>query len=394
MRDIATRISYAKEIHSSKSLQALLQRHLTYCSFEIAEYLISQDQRFFNALVVGTYGGNPKWNELAIKETIISRKIASPYLDGSLGILTLKGTEKLFAIDGQHRIAGIKQALKRNPDIGDEEVCVIFVASVTQEHRDDDPAGFERTRRLFTTLNRYAKPVSKKDIIALDEDDVVAIITRRLVEEYPLFQDKVSLKQTKSVPVADKQSLTTIVTLYDVLDVYLRTGVRGWNKFKRFRPSEEKVAELYQKTIDLWEVMIDHSPPLGELRDSDPIEKLAGTYRHNEGGHLLFRPIGLLLCIKAIRTLTDSGDSLAEAVRRVSQAPMEISNQPWAGLLWDAINLRMITATENQKAALKLLFHAIGGDLSLMRTNAERLRHELAGILNVDEAEVELPHYV
>ena len=91
MRDIATRISYAKEIHSSKSLQALLQRHLTDCSFEIAEYLISQDQRFFNALVVGTYGGNPKWNELAIKETIISRKIAYPYLDGSLGILTLTG---------------------------------------------------------------------------------------------------------------------------------------------------------------------------------------------------------------------------------------------------------------------------------------------------------------
>jgi hypothetical protein len=28
-----------------------------------------------------------------------------------------------------------------------------------------------------------------------------------------------------------------------------------------------------------------------------------------------------------------------------------------------------------------------------MRTDAESLRHELAGILNMDVAEVELPHY-
>ena len=48
----------------------------------------------------------------------------------------------------------------------------------------------ERTRRLFTTLNRYAKPVKKSEIIALDEDDIIAIITRELVEKYPLFREK------------------------------------------------------------------------------------------------------------------------------------------------------------------------------------------------------------
>ena len=393
MEDAAARISIAKEIHSSKSLQDLLQRQLTNRSLEISTYLLSQSQRFFNALVVGTYGGDPEWTELAIKDTLLSEEMAYSYLDGSLGILTLSGTEKLFAIDGQHRVAGIRQALRRNGALGDEEVCVIFVPGVSQDHREDDPAGFERTRRLFTTLNRYAKPTSKKDIIALDEDDVVAIITRKLVEEYPLFQDKVSLKQTKSIPVADKTSLTTIVTLYDALDIYLQKSARGWKKFKRLRPPEDEISRFYGETTDLWDVLTPNFQPLIELRDSVPAEKVAGKYRHNQGGNLLFRPIGLLICVRTIKILVDSGITLAEAVQRVSAVPMEIANSPWAGLLWDTTNLRMITATENQTAAQKLLFHAAGGDLTIMKTNAEKLRKELAGFLNVPEENVALPKY-
>ena len=98
------------------------------------------------------------------------------------GVLRLDGTQTLFAIDGQHRVEGIKQALEDNSELGREEVSVIFVA-----HRNDSD-GMERTRRLFTTLNRYAKPVSKSEIVALDEDDIVAITTRELVEKHPLFQ--------------------------------------------------------------------------------------------------------------------------------------------------------------------------------------------------------------
>ena len=50
-------------------------------------------------------------------------------------------------------------------DLGDDEVSVIFVS-----HRDD-AAGMRRTRALFTTLNKTAKPVNKSEIIALDESD-------------------------------------------------------------------------------------------------------------------------------------------------------------------------------------------------------------------------------
>ena len=130
MYDIAKRISVAEEIHSSKSLRDLLQRQLTDRSSEISKYLHSQRQRFFNAIVVGTYGGNPKWGELVISDKKLALKLPD-YIEGTLGVLTLDGSEKLFAIDGQHRVSGIRQAVKDDPSLLEEEVCVIFVSSIS-----------------------------------------------------------------------------------------------------------------------------------------------------------------------------------------------------------------------------------------------------------------------
>ncbi len=390
MEDIAERISIVEEIHSSKSLRDLLQRQLTDRSADISKYLLSQQQRFFNAIVVGTYGGNPKWGELAISDKDLIMELPD-YLEGTLGILTLEGTEKLFAIDGQHRVSGIRQAVENDPSLLEEEVCVIFVSSVSQEYRSKDPEGFQRTRRLFSTLNRYAKPVGKKEIIALDEDDAIAIITRWLVEENPLFQDKISLKQTKSLSVADNVSFTSILTLYDVLDIYLQE--KGWKYFKRFRPPEEKLNQLYKNSNDLWEILVKNFKCLKELQKSSSADKIAGKYRDRNGGHLLFRPIGLLILVKVLIHQIDSGLALADAVKKLSKVPMQISEDPWAGLLWDVKNRRMITAGENQKAAIKLLFYSVGGKLSEIKSSKEALIKELSGLLNKEEDEIELPRY-
>src|ERR1019366_4366533 len=108
-------------------------------------------------------------------------------------IIAFDGSEKLFAVDGQHRVVGIQRAVAAKEALGDEEVCVIFVG------HSNDRVGLQRTRRLFTTLNRYAKPVNKTEIIALDEDAAVAIVTRRLLESYRLLKDFTSIKRGKSI---------------------------------------------------------------------------------------------------------------------------------------------------------------------------------------------------
>jgi DNA sulfur modification protein DndB len=389
MRDIAKMITIAEQIHESRTLNELIQRRLTSRARPIRDYILTQPQRFFNSLVIGVYGGAPQWYDLAIRENQwLDPSSLPPYINESLGILVFDGTEKLFAIDGQHRVMGIKEAIEKDASRGNEEVSALFVA-----HKNDS-TGLERTRRLFTTLNRYAKPVSQKDIIALDEDDIVAITTRSLVENYPLFIDKISIAETRNIPPNDKQSLTSIEVLYDAMDSYLRDRSQGWAAFKRVRPSDRDIARYYQKATKFWDLLGEYFRPIAELKVSAPSANVAGKYRNNRGGHLLFRPVGLLVVVDVLQDLMRTTRNLRQVMNRISRAPMDLSKKPWAGLLWDTSNMRMITTPENQKVARRLLFYSVGGDLRQLRTTPSALEKEYAGILRLSVDEVDLPKYV
>lgn len=395
MGDIAKRIKYASELFTSKVLEETVQRKLTNRAGDISRYLTSQPQRFFNAIVVGTYGGDPKWYEIDIREFEASEDVLPDYVEGVFGILQLEHDAEIWAIDGQHRVAGIRQAVLDAPTLADEEVSVIFVAGVTSKHRMEDPVGFERTRRLFTTLNRHARPVSKSDIVILDENDTIAIITRRLVEEHPLFQEKVAIGQTKSIPTSDQQNFTTIEMLYDVMDVYLKDKkTSDWKFFKEMnRPEDDILATYHQRGVELWNTLIDQNPLIQDFSREEAQQGIAHQYRHGAGGNLLFRPIGLLVFIRALRMLLDSDQSLQVAMQHLHQVPQEISQPPWDNLLWDTTNARMLTAQENQRVAQRLLFYAVGGDLEQINTNIEKLQNEYAGILNKPVDEVTIRRY-
>lgn len=379
MRDIAERISIAQDIHSSSSLRELLQRKLTSRAGSIRDYLVSQPQRFFNALVVGTYGGDIGWTEIGLKWPE-ARPSNVGELKGALGILTLSGAEKLFAVDGQHRVAGIRLAIEDKRRLAQEEVAVIFVAAVTQQHRDDDPAGFERTRRLFTTLNRYAKPVNKADIIALDEDDVVAILTRDFVENHPLFREKVTAQYVNSIHPRDRTSFTTITAVYDALNAYLKRP-RGWKEFQKFRPQENVIEDFRRRAEELLESLCEVFPPLRHMAKAPVGEAISAEYRSPYGGHLLYRPVGFLMVVRCMRRLIDQGISLTEVLRRLARIPTDLAGQPWVNVIWDPTNKVMLAAGENQSVAERLLLYHLGGDLSGGKFTEEKLRERLAGIL-------------
>ncbi len=391
MRDIADRIKVAEEIHTNSSLNEFIQRRLSDRSDDIKNYLKNQSQRFFNTLVVGVYGGSPSWYEMSIGgNQFLSTEDIPSHIDGAVGILVLNGEEKLFAIDGQHRVVGIRKALTDGVNIEEEEVSAVFVS-----HKNDC-TGLERTRRLFTTLNRYAKPVSKYDAIALDEDDIIAVVTRQLLNEVSLFDGKkISTATSKSIPRNDVRSLTTIVSLYDTMDIFLKEGTNpSWKKFKQFRPPQQKINEYYQKAVSLWILMAENIPALRYVMQGSADSIDLSDYRHKDGGNLLFRPIGLELIVTVVRDLLNFGMSLEEAIKRISRIPMELNETPWKGLLWDEVNKRMLTQATNRNVGKKLLYHALGGNLALLKTTPEKLKQEWSGLLNRNISEVNLPNYM
>ncbi|MBY0358216.1 MAG: DGQHR domain-containing protein [Candidatus Obscuribacterales bacterium] len=373
MSDIADRVQPVADIHETQTLSDYIQRQLQEGHSDLIKgYLLSQQQRLFNALVIGVYGGSPEWCEVAVRRTDKSAKLddQETELAGVLGFLSLDGGEELFAIDGQHRVVGIQKALAEDRELGDEEIACLFVAhSKTQ-------IGTERTRRLFTVLNRHAKAVSTMELIALDDDDVIAIITRRLIDNYSLFQDKIYIKKTKNIPASDDSSVTSIVALYDALNDFFKEK-RNWNVFKRERPADDVIAKYYGRAVSVLDVLQKNMPALAEVAKSKTSAHAVKKYRTAQGGHLIFRPIGFQLILQSLKLLMEQGISLDDSVKRLSKVPWELSQEPWSGLLWNPVGKRMITAKENQKAALKVIAYGVGLDLKTLNSTKTALQTEL-----------------
>jgi DNA sulfur modification protein DndB len=382
MKEIAARVDFAEDIHDSKSLNDLLQRAVTSRSTSIVSYLLKQKQRFFNSIIIGVYGGAPKWFELTLKgNDKLSSKDLPAYLIGSVGYLLLNGQENLFAIDGQHRVSAIDDAVKADTQLEDEEVAVIFVSA------KQDQASRQRTRRLFSTLNRYAKPVGQRDIIALDEDDTTAIIVRKMINEYELFRGK-RINTTvlgKSIPKNDNHCITTIVSLYDMLNIILRDKPdKEWKEFLSIRPDEKIITKYYKRAATYW----DNLQMAFEVFHSLTKEEIEiDRWRHKAGGHLLFRPIGLQIVTEVVKLLTEGGLSQRAALRRIAKVDLTLSSSPWAGLLWEPRKKRMITRKENQAVARKLLYYMAKGLLSSIKTDKHALKEEYASAINWKDLE-------
>lgn len=380
MRDIAERVSLANEIHTHKELGDMIQRSVDKSTHaeSIKEYLLSQDQRLFNSLVIGVLGGAPDFYELKIGgSTTIQPQELPSYLEGALGVLEFTGGEKMFAIDGQHRVVGIKRAVDERPGLGDEEVVALFVG-----HKNT-PAGLERSRRLFSTLNRYAKPVSKSEIIALDEDDIVAILTRRLVEQNGFFSKFLLVKKGKGIQVSDKRFFTTIEALYDAIDILLRKDKtkNEWTRFKKLRPNDTQLDTGYRNVDSFWTEMIDSFVPLGELAASTPTDEVSARYRNRAGGNLLFRPVGLLFIVAAIRRLVDAGYKRNQVIASIGRLNLDLNAHPWERLVWDPINHRMLVSGENRFVAENILVYSLTKDEDLIGQSERSLRKEWAGLI-------------
>ncbi len=344
--ELSSRVHYAEEIHESKALSDMIQRRLRKGrSAQIAEYLKTQPERFFNSLVVATYGGQPNWYALSdVRNKTQSDDLRNLTEDtvASVGFLTLRGDENLFALDGQHRLAGIKKALKDGLEHDPYDVVsVIFVAHNVEE-------GLERTRRLFTTLNKTARPVSKGDIIALDEDDVMAICVRRLIEDTDLFVgDRIAFVASNNMPVTNTTSLTTIGNLYDLLAVLFSRAVsnlkRSKSKLQKTRPDDTELEEYFKYANELFVQLKAHFEELDRFFSAEKTEDVVSELRSSRGGNALFRPIGLEIFVRIIAQLTNDM-SLPEAVQHAAKLPRSLNEAPYKGLMWDASNRAILNS--------------------------------------------------
>jgi len=342
VRDYVKRVD--NELHKSKILREMLQRSITNNYKQIATYITQQNERFFNSLVLAVYAGDPQWREVRL-----DYGEGEEYFD--IGLLELTGEEKIFPVDGQHRVEGIKQVLKETNMFDEERIPVIFIG-----HKNDDD-GMKRARRMFSTLNRYAKPVSKRDIIALDEDDSVAIVSRELIESHPLFaNDRILDSKTKAIPESNRMAFTTIITFYEcnyeLLHLFLITkevkdsdgkkqkGTSKAREYIRFRPEQSKYDEYSKLCFGFWNAISSEIIDVKKYLEKEPSTE---NLRNKDGGELLFRPAALIPFVKAIiRINKKTNEPFVKILKRANSLPLSVSDKEWEGVLWDKNNHKML----------------------------------------------------
>lgn len=356
-----------RELHSSKTLSDMIQRSLTDNVDKIANYIVNQKEHFFNALVLAVYDGDPQWREVQLdygdEETY------------ELGILELSGEEKIFPVDGQHRVEGIKKVLEgeNREAYLDETIPVILIG-----HKNT-PEGMKRTRRLFSTLNRYAKPVSLNDIIALDEDDIIAIATRHLIETHPLFQEaRLNNHKQKAIPEKDKTAFTNIISLYEcntvLLSYYIRDikvessntkVLKGKSKidaYCRFRRSDDEIDGFLSFADAFWNACANHITSINKYLKSDIHSDPAAPFRNKEGGELLFRPVGQRpFVLSAIALYEKLGDfnKVTEILNKINYS---LQSDLWVNIAWNPISMKMI-ASSNGKVIEYIIKYLADPDL-------------------------------
>lgn len=434
MREVAAEVKFGSQVHNDFTLDEAIQRTIkeSRVKKEIVTYLTGRVDHFFASLVVAAIGGSPKFYPVRVSDDPQYEIFADEEsLDQSFGVLRFSGKQDYYALDGQHRLKAIKTLLQPQdeseriePPAGfvDEEISVLMVIRPSDVGDDDWLTSY---RRLFSSLNRYAKPTGPDTNIIMDEDDTIAILTRRLIAEHDFFKSSgrhlESLRiQTKGRPLKEGTAyFTSLQQLYDLNEVLLTTHSRnnlGWGpqsdpdstselkRFKRFRPPEIYLDSLFDELMLYWDALIAAIPDL-QLNPADARNHQADGSGDETADNVLFWTIGQYVMVSAARTLLDrrleapDDPTLEEAIgvlRPLGRVDWRLHSVPWRGLLLVSALDRRTHArrwsmrNEGRKEAIATairLLHWLVGLYQLNTHEEERLRDEWLDQLQLPPAE-------
>lgn len=375
---IARECKLAEELHVNKDLDELIQRELQdRVKKEMVPYLLNEPQRFYGALVVAVYGGDPEFSPVTVSEhELIDDKDRSTY---GFGLLRFDGSQMYYALDGQHRLKSIQEAISSNPDLAKEEITVIVLK------HEETQEGLQRTRRLFTTLNRRAKPTTAGMNIAIDEDDSIAIVTRRLVKENDYLK-KLVLTKLGTTAISPSKSndpyITTLAALYETNEILLGAYEGGFETskdFKQFRRSNDDLDAYYCFIENIWIRMLEKCPGFesilngkkkpGDIRkrlNTDGQTELDDTGKPIAGGSVFARPIGQHIVADVLKSASIQGKSIDDAIDAImANINMDIDQEPWANVIWDSTKQRIITKSSERLLIALMISHALGLKINL-----------------------------
>lgn len=188
----------------------------------------------------------------AITVSINSNLTFEPIDSEDIGKLIIPMDARFVINDGQHRRAAFEQALKENPDLGDETIAVVFFLDI----------GLKRSQQMFTDLNRYAVHPDPSLNILYDQRDRKSILAKSVVKEVKIF-DKLTDMERSNLPVRSSK-LFTLSSIYSATQALLAN-----HKSEELEKQVSIAVKFWQaisKNIPDWQQVLDKKVSPGEIR--------------------------------------------------------------------------------------------------------------------------------
>jgi len=331
-RQVATQARFHYDLSQNQELRTFFEFNSSH-SVALSEFLSSSTERFLPGLIVTVRGGNPQYTPI---------RLDYPHglfegLTSQLGVLTFDGTQAYFVLDGQHRLRAIKDAIRQNPELGKEDICVLIVTHY------DTPDGRMRTRRLFSNINRNAKPTGTGENIALDEDRGLAILTRRLLDEHDFLKEdgrvKVIVRTGEegeltlakgNVSKTDPKAWTTFTVLYDMLK-YLAFDLPSAIQSDSVRPTDDVLDSSYTILAGRLDDLLKHCGNLRpRLEETISARDLRAPKDAEGEGHPFMRPVIQKAVARVAAEIMKQGNlSWADLMTRLGELPWKLASPPW-----------------------------------------------------------------
>ena len=326
---------------------------------QLAPYIANERDRFFGSVIVLIYSKKIRFEPIKKYASHIPQSYQSS--TGNMGFLIIDEGASMIVLDGQHRRIALQKVCERKVDgefardVLNDDICVIFI-----EHENR-----EKTRRIFNTVNRYAKQTNRSDNIITSEDDGYAIISRRLLQEGAALAKPVHIENDivnwRSNTLTGRSThLTTISIVYETVKLILdHYGVQKFQQQTRPLEKEMRKAQSYCETV--WSTMLKSIEPYKRaLKNPKRIPEL----RHDRAReHLLFKPAAQIAIVEAVLQAVSSGNiSLDVAMKRVNLIDdWSINNTDWRGLIIKQSAAIDATQTARRRMA-KLVCYLIAAD--------------------------------
>ena len=365
---------------------------------DLVPYIIEDPDKFFGCLIIDIYKGFDEMEFESVEKVIPNLPAAYKQPLKDMGFLTLPGHERLIALDGQHRLLSLKVAikgimglpasmnkispswnsLKPHPELAGEEISVIFV-----EHTDTT-----KIRKIFNKVNRYARQTSRSDNIITSDDDIFAVIARRLISVgEPLAPiDGIDLVNWKNNTLSTRsKQLTTLSALYTISETLLRDEKLS----SKMLPDADKVEEAYKFVADFWKISLDKINAFRQYVNLTEQDRPVSGLREN---NLLLKPVAQMALAHTARMAHIKGISWDEIAKIINKIDWSFENELWFNILIiPSANKKMITGKEAIRGAGMVISYLVMGD--------EMSKEEIADVKQIicnarNDENAELPQMV